>query len=68
VYGDDFYCRDVYSVVGLVSVRARLGRVNVGTCSAKSGYCWDVFGNVGLVSGHVLRGRVIVGMCSGKSA
>jgi len=53
-------CRDVFGEVGLVTVRVRLGRVSVGTCSAKSGYSREVFGVVVVVSGPVRRCRLSV--------
>jgi len=61
-------CRDLFDQVGLVSVRVQHVRLNVGTCSNKSGYCRDMLGDVGLVTGLVWKGRINVGTCSSKSA
>jgi len=61
-------CRDIFDEVGLVSVRVQHGRLNVGTCSPRSGYCRDMLIDVGLVSGLVWKGRINVGNCSSKSA
>jgi len=59
-------CRDLIGKVGLVSVRVRRCRLNVGTCSSRSGECRYVFGEVGLYLGLVRQGRVIVGKCSAR--
>jgi len=60
-------CRDVFGEVGLVSGLVRRGRVNVGSCSAKSAFCQDVYGEVCLESGRVRRRRLIVETCSTRS-
>jgi len=60
-------CRDLIGKVGLVSVRVRRRRLNVGTFSSKSGECRYVFGEVGLYLGLVRQGRVSVGKCSART-
>jgi len=57
-------CRDLTGKVGLVSVRVRRRRLNVGTCLSRSGECRYVFGEVGLYLGLVRQSRVSVGNCS----
>jgi len=57
-------CRDMNDDGGLVSLLVRRVRLNVATCSTKSGYCRRVYDEILLVSRRVRRGLVSVGTCS----